>query len=1010
MDNKKREADRHACNSGIGNPRGGRNRVNTENKKKTPAPVHSAPAQPHNVHKAPKIDGPLNCACINLDTITNKKEELQYLIQDLELQILAVTEVKPKTARYKLQETELSIEGFEKFPNLDGSRGVCLYVKTELRATKNEALSSSNFEESVWCNIKLQDNTCLCVGCIYRSPNSEEKNNKELEALLKEASSLRGIQLLIMGDFNHPEINWLNETYTCSDKHHAARFLECTRDCYLTQHVTKPTHYRGDQKANTLDLVLSNEEDLVINVDVRAPVGKSHHGVVTFHLNVATPEVTTKPASYCFDKGDYGKMSQEIQDMDWNLEFENKSVEQNWGLFMEKVKVSQDKWIPRRKSRKLPYRKPKPLWMNEKALSKVKKKHSAWKRYLETRDGESYREYCKARNQARKATRQATREFEQKLVQEIKTNPKAFYKYVQSKTKSRSGIGDLKHEGRMATEDPEKAEILNNFFASVFTKEDPGQTPNVKTQSVKQNLTNIEFTEEQVTKKLKMQNPNKSTGPDGIHPRVLRELAGPLSVPLTLIFNQSMRTGELPEAWRKGNITPIYKKGPRDNPGNYRPVSLTSVVCKVMESLVRDHIITHMVDNNLFAKQQHGFTSGKSCMTQLLEVIEEWTAITDVRGSLDAVYFDFQKAFDSVPHRRLLSKIHSYGIGGQVASWLTAFLSNRQQRVSVNQHTSSWQPVESGVPQGSVIGPILFVIYINDLPDAINHTIQLFADDTKLYSKIESVEDCEGMQQDINRLQDWSDKWLLRFHPAKCKVMRIGPNQPDFQYHMRESSGKLINLSTVESEKDLGVTFDNNLTFDQHIADTVSKANRIMGMIRRSFVFLDGPTFSNLFKMLVRPHLEYGNIIWAPYKRKHIDELEQVQRRGTKLVPGLQHLEYEERLKVLKLPSLEYRRVRGDIIEMYKYTHGSYKVETPWLHFDASSRTRGHTLKLKKLSCATEKRRHVFSYRTTNIWNALPQEVVDAPSVDALKGRIDKHLSKLCYSTRISFPPAMKSL
>ena len=199
------------------------------------------------------------------------------------------------------------------------------------------------------------------------------------------------------------------------------------------------------------------------------------------------------------------------------------------------------------------------------------------------------------------------------------------------------------------------------------------------------------------------------------------------------------------------------------------------------------------------------------------------------------------------------------------------------------------------------------------------------------------------------------------FHPAKCKVMRLGTKHPEYQYNMHDASGERVDLITVDTEKDLGINFDRDLTFSQHMVSASNKANRMMGMIRRSFVFLDEYIFTNLFKMLVRPHLEYGNIIWAPYLRKDIDLIENVQRRATKLVPGLSHMPYESRLKKLKLPSLEYRRVRGDMIELYKYTHGIYHVDANWLQLDTSTRTRGHMYKLKKTSCNSEKRKHVFS-------------------------------------------------
>ena len=273
----------------------------------------------------------------------------------------------------------------------------------------------------------------------------------------------------------------------------------------------------------------------------------------------------------------------------------------------------------------------------------------------------------------------------------------------------------------------------------------------------------------------------------------------------------------------------------------------------------------------------------------------------------------------------------------------------------------------------------------------VEHTIKLFADDTKLFSQVNNIEDCQGLQQDINHLQEWSRTWLLKFHPAKCKVLRVGTGHPEYQYNMHDDENQPVTLEEISSEKDIGVTMDQDLKFRIHIDSTVAKANRLVGMIRRSFVFLDKSTFKNLFKVIVRPHLEYGNIIWAPRTKKDRDLIESVQRRATKLVPGLYEKTYEERLKILDLPSLEYRRKRGDMIEMFKFMTNKYQVSTPWLILDDSTATRGHRFKLKKQSCKSDIRKNVFSLRVFNLWNALPHDVVDAPSVDAFKGRLDKH-------------------
>ena len=277
------------------------------------------------------------------------------------------------------------------------------------------------------------------------------------------------------------------------------------------------------------------------------------------------------------------------------------------------------------------------------------------------------------------------------------------------------------------------------------------------------------------------------------------------------------------------------------------------------------------------------------------------------------------KAFDKVPHQRLIIKMESYGIKGSVLEWVKKFLTHRKQRVLVDGKFSAWADVTSGIPQGSVLGPTLFLIYINDLPDEIQECkIKMFADDTKLYKEIKDEEDCKTLQENIDRIHHWSSIWQLKFHPDKCHVMRMGRNRPDFQYTMPTYENTTHILDVTNSEKDLGVYIDSELNFRDHVAKTVSKANKILGIIRRTFRYLDRTTLVLLYKTLVRPILEYGYPAWAPLNVREKDELEAVQRRATKLISTIRHLPYQDRLISLKLFSLSHRRQRGDMIFVYK--------------------------------------------------------------------------------------------
>ena len=396
----------------------------------------------------------------------------------------------------------------------------------------------------------------------------------------------------------------------------------------------------------------------------------------------------------------------------------------------------------------------------------------------------------------------------------------------------------------------------------------------------------------------------------------------------------------------------------------------------------------------LLSKRQYGFITGRSTTTQLLYYLDQCTRITAEGGVVDSIYLDFSKAFDTVPHRRLLGKLEAYGIKGSLLGWIKAFLSNRSQEVVVNGSKSAPSPVISGIPQGTVLGPVLFVVYINDLLDKISSDGLMFADDTKIYRQITTREDALQLQSDIDKLEEWSKIWQLHFNHDKCHVLTLGKFD-NIQYaHRYAVYGNEI--EHVFDEKDLGVTIDSELKFEEHIAKKVNIANAIVGQMRRSFSYLDCDTFKRIFTSLVRPHLEYGEAAWSPHLVRNIDALENVQVRATKLIDGLSKLEYTQRLERLKLPTLFFRRKRGDLIEMYKHFH-SYDKATLAPSFKPRNRpSRQHRFQLHPAPTkdgTTGVQSNFFFQRTVKIWNNLPRYVVEAVNVNEFKNRLDDHLT-----------------
>jgi hypothetical protein len=537
-------------------------------------------------------------------------------------------------------------------------------------------------------------------------------------------------------------------------------------------------------------------------------------------------------------------------------------------------------------------------------------------------------------------------------------------------------------DGSVVVNDSEKANLFNVCFQSAFIH-DNGVVPDfVVNEEFFAPMGNISFGTMDVRAALLKLHTGGAAGPDGIPAIVYVRLADMLATPLSHIFDKSFSEGKLPSMWKKSLVIPIFKKGAPTNPANYRPISLTCIPCKIMESLIVNHMMKYFVAS----PSQFGFMKNRCATVQLIRCLDLWSESVNNGSMVDIIFLDYAKAFDCVCHSKLLFKLQRYGCGDSFVSWFTDFLCGRSQSVRVGSQVSNPLPVHSGVPQGSVLGPIMFVIYIDDmLRQSKDVETAAYADDTYMSNDTNTTEQRELLQQSLNWVANWSNDWQLRLSSDKCYAMYLGHLNPMHSYFLGTNEVK-----TASCQKHLGILFCDNLKFGRHCIDIANRAHLRANLILKCFKVSPARVLVRAFNAFVRPILEYGSEVWNPYLKKDILRIEAVQRRFSKRLPGMSGLDYGQRLEALGMESLELRRVKIDLRCCYKLIWGlTHSGPIPsFLKLREGRALRGHPLQIvwdtPKLNC----RCNSFVPRVGRVWNALPWEIALAESLAIFNGKL----------------------
>lgn len=892
---------------------------------------------------------------------------LELLVaSDPAIKVIAVTE---SWGSASIRDSEFHLQGFHVFrgdrPTHGG--GALLLIHQSLTPFPPPACPAH--PDVIAVSMVTQNNRRIVICCAYRSPSNSPETDTALLDYIANLGTIGCDELLLVGDFNYPQINWLIPHWPQSCENFMATIFQLG----LSQFVFEST-----RQNNILDLVFSNG-DSVCNLTVGPSIGRSDHDTVHFELSYGPPAMPSRQR-LCWSRADWCAISNHIT-MNTDVSDLSLSVDACWSAIKTSIQDAVSLHVPRASATSSR----RPVWADYACWSAIRIQTNSHRTFRRRRTHQSWENYRAKSFVADFEVRRSKRKYFHSLAANINKRPRLFWRHVNSKVKSTGSVSSIRDTtGAVITSPMGIANVLNHQFESVFQVEDTSNLPPCPSRTAA-SLDMVDFSPVTVAQTLCKLKARSSPGPDSIPNLLLQKCHIALAQPLSCLFGKSFASHSLPGEWLYAHVVPIFKKGSTLDPANYRPISLTSSCSKAMESIIKTAVTEFADVNGLINDSQHGFRSKRSTVTQLIDFMDGITASIDDGVPVDAVLLDFRKAFDVVPHERLLLKLASHGIGGNCLAWIRAFLSGRTQSAVVGSNVSAPCSVTSGVPQGSVLGPTLFVFYINDFDDGIVSRVCKFADDTSLVCPLPPPVATSSaiLQHDLNTASDWAATWLMSFGVAKCATLHFGFNNDCISYLL---CGETI--AEPDSERYLGCTVTNNLKPSLHCQQLAFKAHALIGLLYRSFGRMEIVPFLLIYRALVRPALEYASQAWSPYRRGDIDLLERVQRRATRLVIGTDGLSYEDRLRLLKLQTLETRRLRADLILVYRMFHGLIAYDWRRLFSLSTNRLRGHEFKLEKHRARLDLRHYCFSFRVINPWNQLPSAVVTAPSVSAFKRRL----------------------
>ena len=852
--------------------------------------------------------------------------------------------------------------------------GVCILINNNYCRIVNTK-SIENFDYNIIATKLIIFKLSINIICAYlpQGTNNTTIDGNRMQHFTADLLSCikNNVPNILAGDFNLKNINW-------EDPHLPGLLCEqmFTEFCFtngFSQLVSEPTRLRS-----RLDLLFCDHEYLISNVKCCDNFSTSDHSMVTFQLKIQLKYKQKAYKVFGFCKANWDLIRYIMAQVPWgNIISDNTDIASLWNIFYEIIYHAMYIGIPQ----KLVYQVSNNQHSCPKILKKLKaKKLRLWKKMKLNPEVDDYR--CKFKQAARDvklATYKLRCEYEESLLENRDTA--AFYRYINSQLNTKMKLSSLLNAQGIEQNDPyDIAQELNNYFASIYTIEN-GIMPNFPKRINSDELNFIYFNAHNVDTILKQLKPSTSVGPDNIPNIMLKQLHLVLAGPLAKLFELSFIGNYIPECWKLACIIPIHKKGPTNMASNYRPISLTSNICKAMEKIISTQMWNYLSKHNLISERQFGFQKNSSTVLQLLQCHNRWTKYQNEGMSSDVIYLDYSKAFDSVVHSKLLYKLRMYGISHELYNWIENYLSNRSHYVLINNCTSDTHPVLSGVPQGTVLASLFFIIYVNDIVDICKPPVimDLFADDGKVSSPVNSIRDCLLLQNTIIDISLWSDTWQLALNNIKTIVLHIGKSNPQFNYTL---NNMILNAS--DEVVDLGVTMTSNLTFHRHIEKLLVTCHKKQFIMKKCFFTQSVKFRTRLFCSYIRPILEYGSAIWNPHSESEINQLEHIAETSLKL--------HSDSFRTIGFESLSKRRLIDDLVLYFKIISGLSKLHSnDFFTLNNRENRRSHGLSLLFPLIHTANYHKSFACRQINIWNSLPQDIITSPSPSAFKCKLYRY-------------------